>query len=75
MPAIMPENRIYVRANCRFAPFFVLNAFDGWNAGAWSTFGNASPAAYLRLNEVNSHAARHFLSHFSLATGVNWSQG
>ena len=30
--------------------------------------------AYLRMNEVNSRAARHFLSHFSLATRVNWSR-
>jgi hypothetical protein len=26
----------------------------------------------LRLNEVNTHAARHFLSHFSMAKGVTW---
>jgi hypothetical protein len=30
--------------------------------------------AYLRMNEVNSHAARHFLTHFSQATGVKWSR-
>ncbi len=26
----------------------------------------------LRLNEINSHAARHFLNHFPQASGVKW---
>jgi hypothetical protein len=33
---------------------------------------NSDGAAALRLNEVNSHAARHFLNHFSYASGVKW---
>jgi|SRR5450432_53468 hypothetical protein len=30
--------------------------------------------AVLRMNEVNSHAARHFLTHFSPTTTVKWFQ-
>jgi hypothetical protein len=30
--------------------------------------------AVLRLNEVNSHASRHFLAHFSPSTTVKWFQ-
>jgi len=31
-----------------------------------------NPVAFLRLNEVNSRASRHFLNHFSQATSVRW---
>src|SRR5580765_7324378 len=31
-----------------------------------------NPVAFLRLNEVNNRASRHFLNHFSQATSVRW---
>src|SRR5580765_717055 len=31
-----------------------------------------NPVAFLRLNEVNNRASRHFLNHYSQATSVRW---
>jgi hypothetical protein len=44
--------------------------FVGTTASGQTT--NSEGNAALRLNEVNSRAARHFLNHFSYATGVKW---
>jgi hypothetical protein len=51
---------------------FVLFSLMVLNVVGQQQEGN--PPAFLRLNEVNSHAARHFLSHFSQATSVKWTR-
>jgi hypothetical protein len=51
-------------------PAFVLIMLSGTNLHAQSSVDHRF--AELRLNEVNSHAARHFLSNFSPTTSVKW---
>ena len=54
-----------------FLPFLLLSLIE---LNALSQRVENNPPAFLRLNEVNSHASRHFLSHFSQATAVKWTR-
>ncbi len=71
MPGILPffgviPRKLFSSYLLSFLVFFGI----GIHAIGQST--NYDANAGLRLNEVNSHAARHFLSHFSMAKGVTW---
>ena len=71
MPAILPSNGMISRK--LFSPY-LLSLFILLLAGqpvmSQSVYSDGNLG--LRLNEVNSHAARHFNSHFSPGSTVKW---
>lgn len=71
MPAIIPSCGSMPRnsSSPRFLLFVILSVV-GMHASGQSAYPDGS--ANLRMNEVNSHAARHFLSHYVSASGVRW---
>jgi hypothetical protein len=71
MPAIVPNFGAIARMRLpmRFFGMLIFSIIQLHAAGQPSyADGNAG----LRLNEVNSRAARHFLNHFPQASGVKW---
>lgn len=73
MPAIF-RCRGYTPRRLIYLPliFFGLFSMSGTRAVAQNAERYSN--AVLRLNEVNSRAARHFLNHFSSASEVIWSR-
>src|SRR5664279_4519974 len=70
---------IFPRSGCRpgrltFPHFLFLLIFSIIHVIAIGQNAHPDGSAALRLNDVNSHAARHFLSHFSTANGVKWTK-
>ena len=53
----------------RFISFLIFSLVE---IQAFGQTANPDVSAGLRLNEVNSHAARHFLNHYAAASGVRW---
>jgi hypothetical protein len=71
MPAIFRYFGFYSRRIC-FMSLILLGVLFLVDLTANGQMANSDGAPALRLNEVNSHAARHFLNHYSYATGVKW---
>ncbi len=71
MPAIVPNFGVMTRSksSLRLFTFLILSLIHLHVIGQY-TYADGNAA--LRLNEVNSHAARHFLNHFPQASGVKW---
>lgn len=73
MPAItQPFCLMPARFLPRHAFSLLVFLFFAMNAMGQHSDGNGF--ASLRMNDVNIHAVRHFLTNFSLATGVHWSR-
>ena len=71
MPAIVPNFGVITRSKSSLRLFiFLIFSLVQIHAVGQSAYADGS--AGLRLNEVNSRAARHFLNHFPQAAGVKW---
>ena len=53
----------------RFLPFLLFSLIE---ISARSQNSDKNGVNYLRINEVNSHAARHFITNFTMANSVRW---
>lgn len=62
---------IYLR---RFAAPAILSIFTLFTLNVVGQYLDNGDGASLRMNEVNSHAARHFLENFSPSSSVKWFQ-
>ncbi len=73
MPAIFRHFRFSARRLCLPCLISFL-FFSLMTLNALGQHEENNSSAFLRLNEVNSHATRHFFNHFSQATGVKWTR-
>jgi len=71
-PAIY--HRRFTAIGIRFLNFLSLSVMIFLSINAHGQRPDINGFAVLRMNEVNSHAARHFLSHFSPTATVKWYQ-
>ena len=71
MPAIVPNFGVSIRIRL-FLRLLIILTIPLIHIHAFAQVAYADGNTGLRLNEVNSHAARHFLDHFPQASGVKW---
>jgi len=71
MPAIVPNFGVITRSKS-YLHLFIFLILTTIRIPAVGQAAFADGNSGLRMNEVNSRAARHFLNHFPHASGVKW---